>query len=651
MGLSQEILKAIGELGYKSPTPVQEQCIPFIKTTKQDLIANAQTGTGKTAAFGLPILERIESQNRNVQALILSPTRELGVQIANDLKDYSKFMPDVNVIAVYGGASIENQVKELQRGGQIVVGTPGRIVDLIKRRKLKVDNINYLVLDEADEMLSMGFKDELDEILSNTPSTRQTLLFSATMPNGIENISKKYMNSPGHIAIGKKNSGAENVSHVFYQVHAKDRYLALKRIVDVNPGIYGIIFVRTRFDAKEVAEKLMHDGYNADALHGDLSQPQREYVMTRFRSRNLQILVATDVAARGLDVDDLTHVINYNIPDDVEVYVHRSGRTGRAGKSGVSISIIHSRELNKIKMLERMVDKRFQHLYIPAGKEVCEKQLFHLIDKMENVEVDEEQIKPFLKDIYSKLEWLTREDLIKRFVSVEFNRFLDYYSSAEDINIQSSSRNEKPERSSSENRKEGRNRNKSERSSDSFEKNFRDSDSFEGKKQDSKKYRKNFDYSRFYINLGTKNGMNPGKLISVLTKNPVFKSVEIGEIELYSKFSFFEIDKKFEAQVFEIIDNADYQGMPIKVELTKGNANSIQKEKPAGGTAKSEDKKFGARNPRSTQGEYGARRNSSSNSDSYSRTDNFGKKKSSGGSSRFNDSKPARPSAGRKRKM
>ncbi len=648
MGLSQEILKAIGELGFISPTPVQEQCIPFIQTSTQDLIANAQTGTGKTAAFGLPILERIDKHNRNVQALVLSPTRELGVQIANDLKDYSKFMPEINVIAVYGGASIDNQVKELQRGGQIVVGTPGRIVDLIKRRKLKVENINYLVLDEADEMLSMGFKDELDEILSNTPSSRQTLLFSATMPNGIESISKNYMNSPKHIAIGKKNSGAVNVSHVFYQVHAKDRYLALKRIVDVNPGIYGIIFVRTRFDAKEVAEKLMHDGYNADALHGDLSQPQREYVMTRFRSRNLQILVATDVAARGLDVDDLTHVINYNIPDDVEVYVHRSGRTGRAGKSGISISIIHSRELNKIKMLERMVDKKFQHLFIPAGKEVCEKQLFHLLDKMENVEVDESQINPFLKDVYQKLEFLSREDLIKRFVSVEFNRFLEYYSDAEDINVKAS-KYEKEDDTRGSNRKESRKKSQSTRNSDNFESNFRESESGDSRKQDQKKYRKNFDYSRFYINVGTKNGINPGKLINIITKNPDFKSVEIGEIELFSKFSFFEIDKKFESQVFEFLENSDYQGLPIKVELTKGNPQSIQKEKPEAPRRRSEDRKFGPKSSESNRGDFKSRSSSRSGSSFSSKSDDFGKKSPRSGGSKYSDNRASR-APGKRRK-
>ncbi len=545
MGLAPEVLKAIGELGFESPTPVQEKCIPFIDENNQDLIANAQTGTGKTAAFGLPILGNIDQSDKSVQALILSPTRELAVQIANDIKAYSKYSNLVNVIPVYGGASMDTQVRELHRGGQIVVGTPGRVADLIKRRKLKVGNIRYLVLDEADEMLSMGFKDELDEILSNTPSTRQTLLFSATMPKGVEAISKNYMTSPVKIALGKQNQGADNVKHVYHQVQAKDRYAALKRIVDMNPGVYGIVFARTRRDAKEVAENLMHDGYNADALHGDLSQPQREYVMARFRSRNLQLLVATDVAARGLDVDDLTHVINYNIPDDTEVYVHRSGRTGRAGKSGVSISIIHGREQGKIKIIERMIGKKFEKKPVPIGKDICETQLFHLMDKMEKVEVDEKQIGPFLPAIFKQLEHLSKEDIITRFASVEFNRFLEYYSDAQDLNQREPRRGEEREE----------------------------------RQREGKKNRKDIDYSRFYVNLGTKNGISPGKLIGLLTQRPEFKSIEIGEIELFKKFSFIEVDKAFESQVFDHLEDLDYQGLPVRVELTKSKATPATKRK------------------------------------------------------------------------
>ena len=542
MGLAPEVVRAIGELGFESPTPIQEKCIPFIYQNGQDLIANAQTGTGKTAAFGLPVIGMLDQDNRNVQVLILSPTRELGVQIAKDLKAYTKYSPKISVVAVYGGASIDTQMKELGRGAQIVVGTPGRTMDLIRRKRLKVGNIKWLILDEADEMLSMGFKDELDSILENTPDEKQTLLFSATMPRGVESITKNYMSNPEKISVGKKNAGADNVSHVYYRVQARDRYAALKRIVDFNPGIYGIVFCRTRRETQEVAEHLMQDGYNADALHGDLSQPQREYVMSRFHSKNLQLLVATDVAARGLDVDNLTHVINYNLPDDSEVYVHRSGRTGRAGKSGISVSITHGRELHKVKELQKMIGKKFDNQLIPNGSQVCEKQLFHLVDKMEKVEVDERQIKPYLDDIYEKLQSMSREDLIQKFVSVEFNRFLQYYSGARDLNLQSKDRN---------------------------------SDREEG----GKKHRQGMDYSRFYINLGTKNGINPGKIIRLITDNPSFKSLEIGNIELFKKFSFFEIDKKYVQDVIRHFENMDYDGLPVSIELSKSKATASTKNK------------------------------------------------------------------------
>ena len=544
MGLRPEIVKAIGELGFESPTPIQAECIPFLIENTTDLIANAQTGTGKTAAFGLPILENINAGDLFVQAIILAPTRELTNQITKDLKNYSKNLPAVNIVPVYGGASMDTQIRELKRGGQVVVGTPGRVRDLIKRKILKLGNIRYLVLDEADEMLSMGFKEELDEILSKTNSNRQTLLFSATMPKAVAKIAKDYMNTPHTIQVDKVNTGAENVRHIYYQVAARDKYLALKRIVDVNPGIYGIVFTRTRSDAKDVAEKLMKDGYNADALHGDLSQPQREYVMARFRSQNLQMLVATDVAARGLDVDNLTHIINYNLPDDSELYVHRSGRTGRAGKSGVSISIIHGRENQKIKQIEKMLAKKFSFQKVPLGKEICANQLFHLIDNMEKVEVDEKQIEPFMSEVLAKLEWLSREDLIKRFVSVEFNRFLEYYSDAKDVNL---SHDQKQ---------------KSERNFD---------EEFKGKKR-----KKNIEYSRFYINLGSKNGMNPVKLMGMLNKNKQFQSIEIGDIELFKKFSFFEVDKQYEKEVMNYLDNSDYKGVPIKLELSNAPGKKSQ---------------------------------------------------------------------------
>lgn len=568
MGLRPEIVQAIGELGFESPTPIQEECIPFLIENSRDLIANAQTGTGKTAAFGLPILENISAGDLFVQAIILAPTRELTNQISKDLKNYSKFLPAVHIVPVYGGSSMEIQIRELKRGGQVVVGTPGRVRDLIKRKVLKLGNISQLVLDEADEMLSMGFKEELDEIISKTNPNRQTMLFSATMPKTVVRIANEYMNNPHTIQVDKVNTGAENVRHIYYQVAARDKYLALKRIVDVNPGIYGIVFTRTRSDAKDVAEKLMKDGYNADALHGDLSQPQREYVMARFRSRNLQILVATDVAARGLDVENLTHVINYSLPDDSEIYVHRSGRTGRAGKSGVSMSIIHGRENQKIKQIERMLGKKFSFEKVPNGKEICKKQLFHLIDNMEKVEVDETQIDPFMAEVNAKLEWLSREDLIKRFVSVEFNRFLEYYSGSKDINL-SNDQKRKQDRQSDRNQDRNQGRRK-DRNQDRSQDSGRD-DFSRGKKR-----KKDIEYSRFYINLGTKNGVNPVKLMGLLNKNKQFQSIEIGDIELFKKFSFFEVDKKYEKDVLEYLDNQDYQGLPVKLELSNAPAKKSQ---------------------------------------------------------------------------
>jgi ATP-dependent RNA helicase DeaD len=421
-GLKPEILTAIEAMGFINPTPIQQQTIPAILGSSNDLIALAQTGTGKTAAFGLPILTLADAGLTVPQALVLCPTRELCMQITSDLQKYAKDMNHLRSVAIYGGASIENQIKSLKKGCHFVVGTPGRVLDMIRRKALVLGNIRWLVLDEADEMLNMGFKEDLDTILSETPQKRQTLLFSATMPREIAEIASKYMQDPIEISVGKRNAGAENVRHEYYMVHARDRYLALKRIVDVSPSVYGIVFCRTRQETKDVADKLMQDGYNADALHGDLSQAQRDYVMNRFRIKNLQLLVATDVAARGLDVNDLTHIINYNLPDDLEVYIHRSGRTGRAGKSGVAVSIIHTRETGRIKDLERMTRKPFERKKVPGGKEICEKQLFNLVDRVENTEVDP-QIEQYLPVIYKKLEWLSREELIKHFVSVEFNRF------------------------------------------------------------------------------------------------------------------------------------------------------------------------------------------------------------------------------------
>lgn len=432
--LDPKILKAIAELGFETPTPIQAKAIPQMLSSTRDVIAFAQTGTGKTAAFGLPIIHKIEISNKKVQTIILCPTRELCMQITRDLSDFSKYIKGLSVVPVYGGASMETQIKALSRSAQVVVGTPGRVKDLIRRKKLHLNSIRQVILDEADEMLAMGFKEEMDFILSETPVSKQTMLFSATMSKEVMKITNTLMVDPIKLAAAPMNTKADNVHHVVYKVQAKDRYQVLKRITDMNPDIYGIVFCRTRRETKETASKLMGDGYNADALHGDLSQAQRDEVLNKFRKRQLQILVATDVAARGLDVKDLTHVVNYNMPDDEEVYVHRSGRTGRAGKKGISIAILHSREQRVLRNISKKFRIDFKSEPIPTGKDICKRQLGSLIDKIEKIKVDEKQIAPFLPEIYEKLESLSREDLIKHFVSAEFNRFLTYYKHAKDLN-------------------------------------------------------------------------------------------------------------------------------------------------------------------------------------------------------------------------
>lgn len=556
MGLSPEIQQAVELLGFESPTPIQEQTIPFLLENNTDMVALAQTGTGKTAAFGLPIIQQIDISVNHTQALILSPTRELALQIASDLTNFSKFTKKINIAVVYGGADIQKQIKQLDRGASIVVGTPGRTLDLIKRKKLKVNEIKWLVLDEADEMLSMGFKDDLDAILETSPKEKQTLLFSATMPKEIVSIANKYMTNPHEISVGKKNTGAENVEHHYYVIHAKDRYIALKRVADINPNIYGIIFCRTRAETKEVADKLMQDGYNADALHGDLSQAQRDHVMARFRGKHLQMLVATDVAARGLDVNDLTHVINYNLPDDPEIYIHRSGRTGRAGKKGISVTLIHLREKGKLRQVEKKVNKTFIQKAVPSGKEICEKQLFSLIDKMEKIEVNETEIGQFMPVIYKKLSWLEREDLIKRFVSLEFNRFLKYYENAPDINVDESRHSDRDFESAENGKRGKRSRN------DRFERG--------GRNERGGRKRGGYEFSRFFFNLGKKNGINKRKIIDLVNEHLPAKSVEIGDIEVMKNFSFFEVDKRYEKQIMKAFSNANYKGQKMGIDLARG---------------------------------------------------------------------------------
>ncbi len=543
-GLQTGILDAVQDLGFDEPTPIQAKTIPHLLTSGRDLIAFAQTGTGKTAAFGLPAIQLADVEDKNTQTLVLCPTRELCMQITRDLTSYSKNIKKLNIAAVYGGANIETQIKSLNKGAQIVVATPGRAKDLIKRRKLQLGNVERVVLDEADEMLTMGFKEDLNAILEQTPEEKQTLLFSATMSKEIVSITKKYMHDPVELSAARKNTGADHVTHQYYMVHARDRYEVLKRIADMNPDIYGIVFCRTRRETKEIANKLMQDGYNADALHGDLSQAQRDEVMGRFRKRHLQILVATDVAARGLDVSDLTHVINFDLPDDAEIYIHRSGRTGRAGKSGISIAIIHTREMRKVKEIEKKFSVSFTKALVPTGKEICSKQLFALIDKMEKVEVDENQIEPFLPDIYKKLEWLSREELIKHFVSLEFNRFLAYYKHARDINVAEGNglRERGPER--------GKKRNKS-----------------------------NVSFSRLYINAGSKNGLTPARLIGLINETLDSGDAEIGEIEILRKFSFFEIDKKVASQLLNDLPGQKFEGVSLEADISNGKQGVKAKKK------------------------------------------------------------------------
>ena len=547
IGVKADILRAINELGFEIPTPIQAQTIPhLLENSDQDLLAFAQTGTGKTAAFGLPIIQQIDVNEKKTQSIILAPTRELCIQIAKDIEKYSKYLRNMNVVPVYGGTSIDTQIRALNRGAQIVVGTPGRTLDLIKRRKLRLQSVQWLVLDEADEMLNMGFKEELDQILSETPDYKQTLLFSATMPKEVSRIAREYMKDTKEIKVGEKNAGAKNVEHEYYLVRASDKYAALKRIADINPQIYGIVFCRTRRDTKAIADKLIEDGYNADALHGDLSQAQRDMVMQRFRIRNLQILVATDVAARGLDVTDLTHIINYSLPDDPEVYVHRSGRTGRAGKKGLSITIGHSKETRKIKALEKMVKKTFKHAQVPGGEEIVEKRLYNLIDNIKNTDVDESQIEPFLENIFEKFADLSREELIKKFVSVEFTRFLKYYKGARDINIRADDRG------------------------------GRDRDDRGGRDGRSNKNPRNSNtrFSRFYINLGTRQEINAAVLMGVINDFTGNKNIEIGKIDIMKGFSFFEVDKKYENNIEKSFSDAKYKDQKIVVELSNAKPTS-----------------------------------------------------------------------------
>ncbi|HEX5002075.1 MAG TPA: DEAD/DEAH box helicase [Bacteroidia bacterium] len=571
LGLNSELQEAVGKLGFETPTPIQLQAIPALIEGPRDMIGLAQTGTGKTAAFGLPLLQTLDFSKKATSALILAPTRELCVQITSDLKKFASFMPGVRITAVYGGASIQGQISELRRGAHIISATPGRLIDLIERGAVRLADVDVVVLDEADEMLNMGFQEDIDQILSETPATRNTWLFSATMPSGVRSIASRYMKNPFELSMGKKNAGAENITHVYYTVHSRDRYQALKRLVDFNPSIFGIVFCRTKIESQEIAEKLIKDGYNADALHGDLSQQQRDKVMGRFRQRSMQLLIATDVAARGIDVSDVTHVINYELPDDTEVYTHRSGRTARAGKSGISVSIVNMREIGKIRELERTMKVKFKHEKVPDGFAICEKQLIHLVHRVHDVEVDEASIAGYLPGIYEELADLSKEEVIKRFTSLEFNRFLDYYRNAPDVNA----------------------------------------DAERGRGGDNTMKRPGM--TRMFINLGSADGLDAGRMLRYLCETAGIKGEQIGRMDIKGVYSFIDIDEQAWNSVLEAYKGEIFKGRRVRVDLSEKGGGG-------GGSRRSGDrgprKDFGDRGEQKGKG-WGKSERSSQGGDRY----------------------------------
>lgn len=530
--LPEPLLRAATALNYKTPTPIQSKTIPWLLDNDGDLIALAQTGTGKTAAFGFPVLSQTDIEKHWVQTLILCPTRELCLQINSDFAGYSRFMPGIKTAAIYGGASIIKQKDTLRGGVQIVVGTPGRVLDMIKQGALLLEKISRLVLDEADEMLNMGFKDDLFEIMSHTPADKQILLFSATTTPEVTKLSSTFLREPQYVSVGNELQGAENIEHFFYKVHARDKYLALKRIADMNPRIYGIVFCRTRTETQEIATKLQHDGYNADALHGDLSQGQRELVMERFRSKYVQLLVATDVAARGLDVDDLTHIINYHLPQEPDIYIHRSGRTGRAGKSGVSVSIIHHKEIGALKAIEKRLNREIVFSRVPSGREICEKQLFNFIDTVERVEVATTQIESFLPNVYKKLGWMSREELIQRFVSVEFNRFLSYYKDSADLN--------------------------------------------QSEQRHSPREDKAVAFTIFRLAVGKSHGATKRDLMNFINRLKVARSIEIGHINIAQDHTLIELDSAFESQLLKAFSRSAYNGSQLNASIQAASSQGRQ---------------------------------------------------------------------------
>jgi ATP-dependent RNA helicase DeaD len=585
LGVAAEIVRAVTEMGFEHPMPVQEAVIPYLLGENNDVVALAQTGTGKTAAFGLPTLQKVDSNSRVTQALVLCPTRELCLQIAGDLDDFSKYLPGVHIVPVYGGTNIEPQIRTLKQGVQVIVATPGRLIDLMERGAAHLEHVNTVILDEADEMLSMGFTDSLNTILEQVPENRNILLFSATMSKEIERISQNYLHDAKEIVVGSRNEGSENVTHVYYMVQAKDKYFALKRIVDYYPKIYGIIFCRTKRETQEVADKLIQDGYNADALHGDLSQQQRDLTMQKFRQHNTQLLVATDVAARGLDVDDLSHVINYGMPDDIENYTHRSGRTGRAGKKGTSICIIHVRERSKIREIEKVIGKEFVEGDIPSGKDICAKQLYKVIDDIERVEVDEEEIADFLPEVYRKLEWLDKEELIKRVVSSEFGRFLRYYANAPEIEKPLTSEQRKSRKKGTNGAEEG--------------------------------------YTRIFLNVGKLDGFYAREIMTLV--NRYVGDVEVGRIDLMRSFSFFEVPEADAPQVLQALSGANIKGRTVNVEIAgekqEGKSHESKSRSGKSRDSKNRDSKARDSKPRASKSRGDGDDNSRSERRSKSRAE------------------------------
>ena len=571
LGVNEEIRHAIEELGFEHPMPVQEEVIPYLLGNKNDVIALAQTGTGKTAAYGLPIIQKVNPESNATQALILSPTRELCVQIADDLRDFSKYIKGLHVVPVYGGADIGGQIRTLKHGVQIIVATPGRLIDLMNRGVANLEDVNNVVLDEADEMLNMGFTESIDAIFEKLPENHNTLLFSATMSKEIERIAKNYLHDYKEIVVGSRNEGAEHVNHIYYMVHAKDKYLALKRVVDFHPRIYAIIFCRTKLETQEIADKLIKDGYNAESLHGDLSQQQRDLTMQKFRKHTVQLLVATDVAARGLDVDDLTHVINYGLPDDIESYTHRSGRTGRAGKKGTSISIIHSREKFKVRQIEKQIGKEFVDGTLPTAEEICKKQLYKAMDNIMKADVDEEEIAPYMEEIMRQFAYIDKEDIIKKMVTIYFGRFLEYYKNAPEIEKPTGGKREK----------------------DGKERKQRSQAGNRGRREAEPGFK------RLFINLGKADGFYPGEIMQFLNKH-VRGRQEVGHIDILQKFSYIEVPEEDARKVMKALSGTNYKGRMVR-------CNDADEEGHGKGAHKSERRGDAGRGARGNKSERKSR--------------------------------------------